>query len=82
VNTSPKPQLNHDVTIAVSATNTTALRLPRGIPANWSMARRTGAAVATTLPVITISAICMVKGMSDQNPRPQISAIRAGEAPP
>ena len=35
------------------------------------MSRCTGAAVATTVPVITISAICIVNGISDQKPLPQ-----------
>ena len=81
-NTRLKPQLNHDVTIAITATKTTAERLLAGMPASRSMRRCTGAAVATTVPVITISAICMVKGMSDQKPLPQITAIPPGEAPP
>ena len=46
------------------------------------MKRCTGAAVATTVPVITMSAICMVKGMSDQKPLPQMTAMPAGVAPP
>ena len=45
------------------------------------MKRCTGAAVATTVPVITISAICIVNGISDQKPLPQITAMPAGEAP-
>ena len=45
------------------------------------MKRCTGAAVATTVPVMTMSAICMVKGISDQKPLPQMTAMPAGESP-
>src|SRR5262249_37171577 len=59
--------------IAKNATSATALRGFVGHDATARIRRPIGREVASTWPVMITSAICIVKGMRSQNPRPQES---------
>src|SRR6267143_1348291 len=67
------PQLNHELAMAKNATSATALRGVVGHAANPRMTRPTGGEVASTCPVIMMSAICSVNGINSHKPRPQAS---------
>src|SRR5437879_473965 len=68
-----KPQLNHELAMAKNATNATALRGVVGHAATLRMTRPTGCEVASTWPVMMMSAICSVNGINSQKPFPQES---------
>ena len=67
------PQLNHELVMAKNATSATALRGVVGHAATRRMIRPTGCEVASTCPVMMMSAICSVNGISSQKPFPQAS---------
>src|SRR6185503_8874114 len=75
-----KPQLNHDAARVTKVTSATAPRGVRGSEARKRMTRPIGGDVARTWPVMMISAICSVKGISSQKPRPQASTTCSGPA--
>ena len=74
-----KPQLNHELVMAKNATSATALRGVVGHAAIARMTRPTGREVASTCPVMMMSAICSVNGINSQKPFPQAS-ITCGTA--
>ena len=59
--------------MAKNATSATALRGVVGHAATLRMTRPTGCEVASTCPVMMMSAICSVNGINSQKPFPQAS---------
>src|SRR6266851_3309409 len=77
-NTRLKPQLIHE---HASVTNVTSATAPRGVRGHDAMARISrpiGGDVASTCPVMMMSAICIVNGISSQKPRPHASTTCGG----
>ena len=67
----PSPQLSSDVIIEKKTTKATAPRGVRGTFASFLISLCTGGDVATTNPPMIIIAICIVNGISPQNPSPK-----------
>src|SRR5580704_8947502 len=67
----PSPQLRSDVIIEKKTTKATAPRGVRGTFASFLINLWTGGDVATTNPPMIIIAICIVNGISPQNPSPK-----------
>jgi hypothetical protein len=67
--------LNHEATRVKNVTSATAARGVDGQPAMARMTRPIGRDVASTCPVMMMSDIWSVKGISSQKPRPQASTV-------
>ncbi len=67
----PSPQLSSDVIIEKKTTKATAPRGVFGTLASFLISLCTGGDVATTKPPMIIIAICIVNGISPQNPSPK-----------
>src|SRR5579863_1693258 len=67
----PSPQLSSDVIMEKNTTKATAPRGVRGTFASFRINLCTGGDVATTNPPMIIIAICIVNGISPQNPSPK-----------
>jgi hypothetical protein len=70
--------LNHDAASVKKVTSATAPRGVRGHDAIVRMTRPIGGEVASTWPVMMMSAIWSVNGISSQKPRPHASTIWNG----